>query len=73
MTVNEFFRAYSGEYSIIRIREYIGSSNTIGADPEEDYKETSFQKRRDIPISILTCKVEYFDIESGTITLWLEN
>ena len=73
MTVNELFRAYAGEYNCIKIREYIGSANTIGADPEEDYKETTFSRRRDIPLGILTCKVEYFDIESRIVTLWLEN
>lgn len=73
MTVNEFFRAYAGEYNCIRIREYIGSANTIGADPEEDYKETAFSRAKDIPVGTLTRKVEYFDIESGTVTLWLED
>ena len=71
MTVIRFFDAYIGEYNFVRIRDYIGD-NSIGADPEEDYNETSFSSWHDIPSEILARKLEYFDIEAGTITIWLE-
>lgn len=77
MTIRQFLNAYTGERNSITILEYIGS-DPIGADPEEDYNEVGTYTPLGyigdfIPDSIINRKVEYFNIENGKITIWMED
>lgn len=72
MTIRQFLNSYINFIKFITILEYIGS-DPIGADLEEDYGEVgTYPDRRYIPDSVINRKVEYFNIENGDITIWME-
>ena len=73
MTIRQFLSSYINFIKSIAVFEYIGDASSIGADLEEDYEEVgTYRDRRYIPESVMIRKVEYFDIENGNITIWLE-
>lgn len=73
MTIREFLNSYINFIKSIAIFEYIGDASSIGADLEEDYEEVgTYRDRRYIPEDVMIRKVEYFNIENGDITIWME-
>jgi len=73
MTVRSFINSFLGSYRFITIMDYIGDYSAIGADLEEDYGEIgTYPDIRNIPSSVIERKIEYFNIEDGTITIYLE-
>ena len=73
MTIRQFLSSYINFIKSIAIFEYIGDASSIGADLEEDYEEVGpYRDRRYIPENVMIRKVEYFNIENGDITIWME-
>ena len=73
MTIRQFLSSYINFIKSIAIFEYIGDASSIGADLEEDYEEVgTYSDRRYIPENVMIRKVEYFNIENGDITIWME-
>lgn len=73
MTVRSFINSFLGSYRFITIMDYIGDYSAIGADLEEDYgKIGTYPDIRNIPSSVIERKIEYFNIEDGNITIYLE-
>jgi hypothetical protein len=74
MTIRQFLSSYINFIKSIAIFEYIGDASSIGADLEEDYEEVgTYRDRRYIPENVMIRKVEYFNIENGKITIWMED
>lgn len=72
MTVREFINAFLGSFKFVTVLDYIGDVNAIGADLEEDYgKIGTYPDMRAVPDSVLSRKVEYFNIENSDITIYL--
>lgn len=73
MTIRQFLSSYINFIKSIAVFEYIGDASSIGADLEEDYEEVGiYRDRRYIPENVMIRKVEYFNIENGDITIWME-
>ena len=72
MTIKEFFAAYVGSYENIKVYQYAGSYNTIGADLESDYEEVYNGKYRFMPEEYRTRKIEYFTIDKEDFYIYLE-
>lgn len=73
MTIRQFLNSYINLIKSIAVFEYIGDASSIGADLEEDYEEVgTYRDRRYIPENVMIRKVEYFNIENGDITIWME-
>ncbi len=73
MTIRQFLSSYINFIKSIAVFEYIGDTSSIGADLEEDYEEVGiYRDRRYIPENVMIRKVEYFNIENGDITIWME-
>lgn len=73
MTIRQFLNSYINFIKSIAVFEFIGDASSIGADLEEDYEEVgTYRDRRYIPENVMIRKVEYFNIENGDITIWME-
>ena len=73
MTIRQFLSSYINYIKSIAVFEYIGDASSIGADLEEDYEEVGIYRDRSyIPENVMIRKVEYFDIENGDISIWME-
>lgn len=73
MTIRQFLSSYINFIKSIAVFEYIGNASSIGADLEEDYEEVGIYRDRSyIPEDVMIRKVEYFNIENGDITIWME-
>ena len=73
MTIRQFLSSYINYIKSIAVFEYIGDASSIGADLEEDYEEVGIYRDRSyIPENVMIRKVEYFNIENGDISIWME-
>ena len=72
MTVKDFINAYLGSWNFIIVKDFIGDFSEIGADLETDYGKIGiYPDMKWIPESVLSRKIEYFNIENGDIEIYL--
>ena len=73
MTIRNLLNAYLNEFTNIILMRFIGDSNDIGADLDNDYSVAGkFERMKDIPDYLLEIRVEYFGAKDGNIIIYME-
>ena len=75
MNIKTLLNAILNDYENIKIMDYIGDYNAIGADLDTDYEEyDTYKKIEEMPEKVLNRKAEYFyiDTNANEITIFME-
>ena len=75
MNIKTLLNAILNDYENIKIMDYIGELDAIGADLDTDYEEyDTYKKIEEMPEKVLNRKAEYFyiDTNANEITIFME-
>ena len=75
MTIRTLLNAILNDYENIKIMDYIGELDAIGADLDTDYEEyDTYKKIEEMPEKVLNRKAEYFyiDTNANEVTIFME-